>query len=378
MQALPTSSAHIERIFASCAAVLRLGAVVLLVATVPDAIEDAPPARLVWTCLAAAESVVYAVAVLRAGRLPVSWSLLDQLAVAAAVAVTGWPLTAGTAESPLYNYALTSIVAAGMVAWPWWAALATTLPVAAALVLPALLARHPAAPAWTLVPDGTALACAAMIAWAVTSFTRRFARAYDHGQRLLLRRAGQLAQQRERVRHGVVLQARLLATLTEVVDSDAVTVPAFAGQLGVEVRWLRQVIESGLPEPPAELLAGLRDLAQERSTTSLRVDVESTGPTPQLPDEVRAALLEATREALTNVMKHAGVAAAVVRVTTEGGVTTVEIIDRGRGHDPAAPTSGLGRARSIVDRMTAVGGTADVHSALGLGTRVVLRTGDPS
>ena len=65
--------------------------------------------------------------------------------------------------------------------------------------------------------------------------------------------------------------------------------------------------------------------------------------------------------------------AATVRVTVAGDATTVEVVDAGRGYDPAASRPGTGQTRSIQRRLAEVGGSAVVHTAPGLGTRVVLR-----
>lgn len=92
-----------------------------------------------------------------------------------------------------------------------------------------------------------------------------------------------------------------------------------------------------------------------------------------LPAVVALALCRGAREALTNVVRHAGVDAAEVSVRREGDVATVRISDRGRGFDPARTTSrGYGLTSSLVERMARLGGQAIVTSAPGAGTDVVL------
>jgi signal transduction histidine kinase len=56
----------------------------------------------------------------------------------------------------------------------------------------------------------------------------------------------------------------------------------------------------------------------------------------------------------------------------------VTVQDDGRGFDPAAiPVERLGVRTSILDRMATVGGSADVVSRPGAGTRIELAWGSP-
>jgi signal transduction histidine kinase len=79
---------------------------------------------------------------------------------------------------------------------------------------------------------------------------------------------------------------------------------------------------------------------------------------------------------MTNARKHARASQVVVRVESAGGRTAVTITDDGVGFDArrAARGSGLGVARSIVGRMSRVGGHASLGAAPGGGTRVTLVT----
>jgi signal transduction histidine kinase len=85
------------------------------------------------------------------------------------------------------------------------------------------------------------------------------------------------------------------------------------------------------------------------------------------------ALALATREALLNAAKHAGVEEVAVYGEADDGAATVFVRDRGVGFSPAAVGPGRrGIADSIVARMAAVGGSADVTSKPGGGTEVRL------
>jgi hypothetical protein len=358
----PSAVAHAERILAACAAVLRLGALLLLAAAVPVLVGS--PRAAAVAVAATVESALFAVLCLRAGALRRTWVALDLIAVA--LALLGTP---GPVESPLFNFALVSVVIAGLPAWPWWATLLSAVPVAAATVVPALLSP---VPPWTLLPDGSAPFWAPLIAWFVARVLRRSTDEYDRHRALIVQRAEVLARERERVRQSVALQTRLLGTLGDVVTAGAVTDPALAGQLDTEVCWLRRVVDVGLIDPPPDLAGGLRALVAEKSATGLRVVLDLPAEVPEPPAEVRQAVLDAAREALTNVAKHAGVRMAAVRVTV-GEHLMVEIVDAGRGYDPSVSAPGTGQTGSIRRGLAEVSGTAEVHTAPGLGTRVVLR-----
>jgi hypothetical protein len=268
-QPAPSAVQNAERTLAASAAVLRLGALLLLLAAVPALAGNPHPVRAGLVAAAvAAESALFAALCLRTGVLRRSWAALDLLAVALALFWSVWPVThGGPVESPLFNVALVSAVIAGLPPGPWWATLATVVPVAAATVAPALLSHEPSAPAWTLLPDGTATPSAAFIAWFVARLVRRSARDYDEHRALIVRRAEVLARERERVRQSAALQARLLVTLGDVVAAGAVTEPALANQLDAEVRWLRRVVDVGLVDPPPGLADGMR-VAARRAPSS--------------------------------------------------------------------------------------------------------------
>jgi hypothetical protein len=359
---------------------------------VPAALVALAGGPLLWpvaliAAVLAVESVAFAVFCLRFGVRRV-WVVVDLLVVAAALAVSaGPPLAPGPAvESPLYNFALTIAVVAGLTDWPWWAAALAPAPMGLGVIAPLLAAAHTAYPVSTAVFDAFGFSFAALIAWPIARLVRRSARDYDQHRELTVARAGALARERERTRQGQALRARLMGTLEEVVAAGAVTDPGLAGQLRQETEWLRRIVSVGLMDPPPELDTGLRELVAEKTATGLGVVLELPGALPPLSADVRRALLDATREALTNVSKHAGVARATVRVTagTGGGPAglgggggtdqvTIEIVDQGRGYEPAESPPGTGQAGSISRRLADVGGTAEMDATPGRGTRVVLR-----
>jgi hypothetical protein len=77
-------------------------------------------------------------------------------------------------------------------------------------------------------------------------------------------------------------------------------------------------------------------------------------------------------EALQNVAKYAQASAAHVTLRPDGQWLAFTVEDDGQGFDPATTPRGTG-LQGIADRLGALGGTADVTSAPGSGTRVTGR-----
>jgi signal transduction histidine kinase/phage shock protein PspC (stress-responsive transcriptional regulator) len=86
-----------------------------------------------------------------------------------------------------------------------------------------------------------------------------------------------------------------------------------------------------------------------------------------------AAVVQATREALGNAARHAGVPTVSLYAEVEPDRVSVFVRDRGVGFDQdAVPDDRHGVQGSIVGRMERHGGTAAVHTAPGAGTEVEL------
>lgn len=92
-----------------------------------------------------------------------------------------------------------------------------------------------------------------------------------------------------------------------------------------------------------------------------------------IPPVVRDEVAAAARQALANVRAHAGTDQARVLTASGPGFVQVTIVDHGRGFDPARTrVSSTGIDSSIVGRMQAIGGSAQIRSRPGRGTTVDL------
>lgn len=94
--------------------------------------------------------------------------------------------------------------------------------------------------------------------------------------------------------------------------------------------------------------------------------------------DLSVLLFKAVRELLLNVAKHAGVVEVLVTLVYRPGVVSLTVEDAGAGFAPgrAGQTPGVNHGFglfSIGERVTALGGSFDVQSLPGRGTRATLR-----
>jgi signal transduction histidine kinase/streptogramin lyase len=89
--------------------------------------------------------------------------------------------------------------------------------------------------------------------------------------------------------------------------------------------------------------------------------------------EVRRHLYLAVKEAINNALKHAQASEIRLSLRVEANALVVEVADDGRGLPADLDPTGNG-LKNFRERMEAAGGTVEVESAPGQGTRLVFRT----
>ena len=136
---------------------------------------------------------------------------------------------------------------------------------------------------------------------------------------------------------------------------------------------LRQLLQTRTPNSSPGMAGMLAVLVREFAGVGLRLEVVSDDFRGSEPGAaVLDALRDAAREALRNVVKHAGVRTAVVRAALTAHGMEITVRDQGKGFDQSRHPHGLGIEHSIVTRLREVGGEAVVWSRPGRGTRVRL------
>jgi len=93
-----------------------------------------------------------------------------------------------------------------------------------------------------------------------------------------------------------------------------------------------------------------------------------------LPAQVEVAVFRIVQEALANALHHGRPAAVAVEMTVIGGQLRVTVLDDGCGFAPAGPLrAGSFGITSMRERATTCGGSLELSSSPGGGTRVVLQ-----
>jgi signal transduction histidine kinase len=146
--------------------------------------------------------------------------------------------------------------------------------------------------------------------------------------------------------------------------------------LNLTIRDIRNFIFGLRPEllEEADAEAALGALADEFRMNTL-IDIELVvGPdVPELPSEERTQILQIARECLSNIARHSRATRATVELSVDESGLRLEVLDNGRGFDPAAVRGpshqGLANIRG---RARAMGGDMSIESEPGAGTRIIV------
>jgi signal transduction histidine kinase len=137
------------------------------------------------------------------------------------------------------------------------------------------------------------------------------------------------------------------------------------------------ILRGAAPDDPGgsltDLSLALMEAGGDSAALGLRVEYHFANLPDNLPSDVVDALCRASAEALSNVAAHAGPTRARLTAMASGDVVTVAIVDQGKGFDQETTEPGYGIRHSIVSPMAEIGGTAQVDSHPGEGTRIDLR-----
>jgi signal transduction histidine kinase len=198
-----------------------------------------------------------------------------------------------------------------------------------------------------------------------------------------LRRLG-LMDERERIAkelHDGIIQSLFAVgmglqstALLAAAPETAARIESAVGELDRVIRDLRNYIFGLRPGILADrqLDEALRELGneiQERSHTRVEVvvDAELAAAVSSRSHEI----VQLTREALSNVVRHAQAGRALVRLARTGSNAEIRIEDDGVGFDVRSDSAGNG-LRNMRERAAAMGGTLHVTSKAGKGTKLRL------
>ena len=120
-----------------------------------------------------------------------------------------------------------------------------------------------------------------------------------------------------------------------------------------------------------DLTQSLSDYAQAFAERSrLSIQFKKTGLEKPLSSSAQLALFRVLQESLTNVAKHAEAQAVVVELLFIHNSVSLVVSDDGKGFEPFKPVPGHYGLIHLKERALHLGGTIDIHSVLGQGTRI--------
>jgi signal transduction histidine kinase len=194
------------------------------------------------------------------------------------------------------------------------------------------------------------------------------------------------AEQRERRRLAIELHdylAQLLVAsklkagqLDDHVDGRAqALIRELREMLNEALRYTRTLVAELSPTIlyEAGLFAAVKWLGAQMAQHGLKVEVEMRGPAITLGEDQAVLVFQTVRELLFNVVRHAEVDTAEVRLHhVPGASLEVRVTDRGVGFDAGAKTSGKKKLSfgllNVRERVEALGGEFSLESTPGQGT----------
>jgi signal transduction histidine kinase len=315
----------------------------------------------------AAESAVLCTACLRARRVRSWWAVADLAFTIVVLAASAMGNVRYGGLYVAYPYSVICSVAFGIGLRRLSAVLAATAFLAAGYLygggyLHADPASHVVVNAITYFPN-------TVVAWAVARQFRRMGRELEASRS----REAMLARDQERLRHARMLHDRVLQTMETLARGQWIADAALKARVAEEAVWLRGLVEGTDEAAGGDLLGQLSKLAARVARDGLHVELNyatlrGSAILGALDSQRSAALAGAVSEALTNVVKHAATASAVLRLTATPAALVVTVLDQGRGFDPATQSEGMGLKESIRGRITESGGTVRIDTAPGAGT----------
>ncbi len=290
-----------------------------------------------------------------------TWYVVFDVAIALLITAAGW--IAGSNEFLVGGYPVSSLF---IVAFATNFAITTITGIFASAVFAALhvvmelgLERTLGSVQFTIV--------ALVVGWAFEALRQR--------ERLRIEAESELADARQR---STRLEERSVIA-RQLHDSVLQTLKLISASADDpdEVRYLARVQERDLRRTINEYRSPHDDsfrarLLEARATVEdrYRVEIDQVINDDAEMDERLSAIVGAATEAMINAARHSESKSIDLFAEIRDGQVRVNVRDRGKGFDQGAPQTGI--SHSIVSRMEAVGGSAEIKSAPGRGTEVAM------
>ena len=376
------SLARVESALARTGSVIG---VVFFLQSLPTLLGEKETTLPLWSTSAAIAivgSLLFAVAAGIARRLVRLANVT--FAVAFLLVLVTWPFAVvhPSAESPWLYYLITIATAMAAIGLPvpWAAGYLILVPMLYAVIrltppgggLTPLKASLDSI--YSVILGGAILVITTMLRAAATSVDQAQATAlegYAHAVRAH-------ATEAERVRVDAIVHDSVLTTLLYAARADTPEAQRLAATMASNA--IGHLRDAALVSPDDGSTVRITILAQsvreaiEQLEGGFEITVSRLG-TASIPTTVAEAVQSASLQAAVNSVNHAGEGATrTVRITSVEGGVQVTVADDGRGFDPAqVPSERLGVRVSIIELIANLGGDAQVDSAPGKGTTVMIR-----
>ena len=185
------------------------------------------------------------------------------------------------------------------------------------------------------------------------------------------------AVERERQRLDALIHDRVLNTLLLGAKaqnkSERENVAALATQA---IDSLREAMEEPRSTPSVTPLGLFRALRKAALQLLPQIEVRTlAGGSEEIPATEARAITEATLQAIDNAARHSGASKfELVLDSPRTGAIEIVVSDNGVGFKPdRIPRDRIGIRTSVLERLRAIGGEAEIDSGAGAGTKVRLR-----
>ena len=218
----------------------------------------------------------------------------------------------------------------------------------------------------------------------IITMTRAASSSVDEAQGTALDRYSYAVRQHatevERVHVDAIVHDSVLTTFLSAARAESPEEKLLAATMAGNA--IRHLEEAALATPDDGSTVRFRQVADRIVRTAREMSVPfsirvRSLDTRIVPAAQAEALYSAAVQAMVNSIQHAGAADVRrwLRVSgVQGGAIEIEVGDAGVGFDPAkVPGERLGVRRSIIERVSNAGGSAEVRSEPGQGTVIVIR-----
>jgi signal transduction histidine kinase len=208
-------------------------------------------------------------------------------------------------------------------------------------------------------------------------------------KRQLAERRREIEQERARVAHDLhddlgsgLTEVNMLTTLAKSSTTSTEEKERYLGELSETARRmvtsLDEIVWAVNPrnDTIASLASYFGSYAQrllDLASVACGLDIAPDLPEYPLDPTFRQELFFAFKEAITNVVRHAGATQVWLRISVREDKLMVEVSDNGRGFDPHNRSAGADGIVNMEERLKALGGQCEIKSSAREGTTVCFR-----